>query len=85
MLINTGCQALSFWPAEANEPDGNVFEVSDWLWGPDVIVGFIVVVASLYLLVVLGFLDGTPGPNRFGRSPKGIGGDPADKAAEVFS
>ncbi|WP_292061833.1 DUF805 domain-containing protein [Brevundimonas sp. UBA7664] len=42
-------------------------------------------VASFYLLVVLGFLDGTPGPNRFGRSPKGIGGDPADKAAEVFS
>ena len=40
---------------------------------------------NLYLLVFLGFLDGTPGPNRFGRSPKGIGGDPADKAAEVFS
>lgn len=40
---------------------------------------------NLYLLVVQGVLDGTPGPNRFGRSPKGIGGDPADKAAEVFS
>ncbi len=26
--------------------------------------------AALYLLVVLGFLDGTPGPNRFGPSPK---------------
>ena len=34
---------------------------------------------------VLGILDGTPGPNRFGRSPKGIGGEPADTAAEVFS
>lgn len=42
-------------------------------------------VVNLYLVVVLGFLDGTQGPNRFGRSPKGIGGDPADKAAEVFS
>ena len=42
-------------------------------------------VASLYLLVVLGFLDGTQGPNRFGRSPKGIGGDRADTAAEIFS
>ena len=41
--------------------------------------------ASLYLLVVLGFLAGTRGPNRFGRSPKGIGGEPADKAADVFS
>lgn len=40
---------------------------------------------NLYLLVTLGFLDGTKGPNRFGRSPKGIGGDPADTAAEVFS
>lgn len=40
---------------------------------------------NLYLLVTLGFLDGTQGPNRFGRSPKGIGGEPADKAADVFS
>ena len=43
------------------------------------------VVAGLYVLVVLGFLDGTPGPNRFGRSPKGIGGERADVAADVFS
>jgi len=40
---------------------------------------------NLYLLVVLGFLDGTPGPNRFGRSPKGIGGDLPDQTAKVFS
>jgi|LauGreSBDMM110SN_4_FD.fasta_scaffold34886_2 uncharacterized membrane protein YhaH (DUF805 family) len=40
--------------------------------------------ASLYLFVVVGCLDGTPGPNRFGRSPKGLGGDPADKAADIF-
>ncbi len=44
-----------------------------------------IVGVNLYLLVVLGFLDGTRGPNRFGRSPKGIGGDPAGTAAEVFS
>lgn len=43
------------------------------------------VAINLYLLVTLGVLDGTQGPNRFGRSPKGLGGDPADKAAEVFS
>ena len=43
------------------------------------------VAVNFYLLVVLGILDGTPGPNRFGRSPKGIGGEPADTAAEVFS
>lgn len=46
---------------------------------------FAIAVVNLYLMVVLGFLDGTQGPNRFGRSPKGIGGDPADKAADVFS
>ncbi len=28
---------------------------------------------SLALLVTQGFLDGTPGPNRYGQSPKGLG------------
>jgi len=41
-------------------------------------------IASLYALIVLGFLDGTRGPNRFGRSPKGLGGDPTDQTAQVF-
>ena len=40
---------------------------------------------DLYLLVVLGILDGTRGPNRFGRSPKGIGGGLPDQTAKVFS
>jgi len=31
---------------------------------------------SLWFFVTLGFLDGTQGPNRFGPSPKGIGGAP---------
>ncbi len=30
-------------------------------------------VIGFWLLVTLGFLDGTPGPNRYGQSPKGIG------------
>jgi len=42
------------------------------------------VLASIYSLIVLGFLDGTPGPNRFGSSPKGLGGDPTDATAQVF-
>lgn len=41
-------------------------------------------IASLYALIVLGFLDGTPGPNRFGRSPKGLGDDPGDQTAHLF-
>ena len=40
---------------------------------------------KLWLIVTLGFLDGTPGPNRFGPSPKGIGGDTPGETAKVFS
>lgn len=48
-------------------------------------VTFATLGVQLYLLVVLGFLDGTRGPNRFGRSPKGVGGDLPDQTAKVFS
>lgn len=85
VLVNLACQALSFWPTESYGVAGRALDNGDWVGGSGLIAGLIIVAASLYLVVVLGFLDGTPGPNRFGRSPKGIGGDPADKAAEVFS
>lgn len=39
---------------------------------------------GIYLLVVLGILDGTKGPNRFGPSPKGVTG-PVVNAADQFS
>ncbi|RZI99376.1 MAG: DUF805 domain-containing protein [Brevundimonas sp.] len=42
-------------------------------------------VIGLYLLVALGIMDGTQGPNRFGLSPKGIGGLGPDQSADVFS
>ncbi len=41
-------------------------------------------IIGLYLLITLGFLDGTQGPNRFGPSPKGIAGSTA-ATAETFS
>jgi uncharacterized membrane protein YhaH (DUF805 family) len=44
-------------------------------------IGLIPIVGPLWLLVELGFLDGTQGPNKYGPSPKGIGGD-APAAAE---
>ena len=45
------------------------------LWAlPLMLAGVLNAVGSLYLLIVLGFLDGTPGPNRFGPSPKGLSG-----------
>ena len=34
------------------------------------LVGLISLLAVLYVVVVAGFMDGTPGPNRFGPSPK---------------
>lgn len=34
------------------------------------LIGALQLAALLYLLITLGFLDGTPGPNRFGESPK---------------
>ena len=45
-----------------------------------VLIGLIPIIGAIWLLVELGFLDGTQGPNRFGPSPKGIGGDAAAPA-----
>ncbi len=39
-------------------------------------------IIGLYLLITLGFLDGTQGPNRFGPSPKGLAGQSASVANE---
>ena len=40
------------------------------LW---ILLVFIPILGWLWLLVDMGFLDGTPGPNKFGPSPKGLG------------
>lgn len=53
---------------------------------PDILLmglfGLFSMVAGLYLLVTLGFLDGTPGPNEYGASPKGYAGYSIDLADE---
>jgi len=36
------------------------------------LIGFIPFIGGIWLLIELGFLDGTQGENRFGPSPKGI-------------
>jgi len=41
-----------------------------------VLTGFIPVVGGIWTLIECGILDGTPGPNRFGLSPKGVAGPP---------
>ncbi|WP_426043436.1 DUF805 domain-containing protein [Caulobacter sp. DWR3-1-2] len=43
--------------------------VVGWIWG----------------FIELGFLDGTQGRNRYGKSPKGIGGETDSKLAEIFA
>lgn len=44
------------------------------------LINLLPIIGGLWALVECGFLDGTPGPNRFGPSPKGIGG-----TAEAFA
>ncbi len=46
-----------------------------WWW-----IGFVPVIGWIWLLVLL-CLDSTPGPNRFGPNPKGIGGFGAEQGA----
>jgi uncharacterized membrane protein YhaH (DUF805 family) len=46
-----------------------------WWW-----IGFVPVIGWIWLLVLL-CLDSTPGQNRFGPNPKGIGGYGAEPAA----
>jgi uncharacterized membrane protein YhaH (DUF805 family) len=38
------------------------------------LISLIPLIGGIWLLIELGFLDGTQGPNRFGPSPKGIAG-----------
>jgi len=40
------------------------------------LAAFPLIALFVYFVVVLGFLDGTQGPNRFGPSPKGVGDAP---------
>ncbi len=49
-----------------------------WVW---IFISFIPLVGAIWALVECGFLDGTPGPNRFGPSPKGVTGPAVAPAA----
>lgn len=44
------------------------------------LINLLPIIGGLWALIECGFLDGTPGPNRFGPSPKGLGG-----TAEAFA
>ena len=36
------------------------------------LIGAIPVIGLIWIIIECSFLDGTPGPNRFGESPKGL-------------
>jgi uncharacterized membrane protein YhaH (DUF805 family) len=42
-----------------------------WTW---VFIAFVPFIGAIWSLVECGFLDGTPGPNKYGPSPKGLTG-----------
>jgi uncharacterized membrane protein YhaH (DUF805 family) len=42
-----------------------------WIW---VLINLIPFIGGLWALIECGFMDGTQGPNKYGPSPKGIGG-----------
>lgn len=42
-----------------------------WFW---IFIGLIPLIGGFWVLIECGFLEGTLGPNRFGPSPKGVGG-----------
>jgi uncharacterized membrane protein YhaH (DUF805 family) len=46
---------------------------------------FIPIVGGFWVLINLGILDGTQGKNRFGPSPKGIGGGDERELEQVFA
>jgi uncharacterized membrane protein YhaH (DUF805 family) len=49
------------------------------------LIEFIPIVGGFWALINLGVLDGTQGRNRFGPSPKGIGGDVDPELENVFA
>ena len=77
--------ALNYWPMDTYAAAGRSFDAGDMAGAVPMIIGAVSLLAGLYQVIVLGILDGTPGPNRYGRSPKGVGGDLPDQTARVFS
>jgi uncharacterized membrane protein YhaH (DUF805 family) len=75
MALTVASYAAALAPEGAFTAAGQLFDRGVWIGGFFLLIGVAGTLGSLYLLVVLGFLDGTPGPNRFGPSPKS--GDPA--------
>lgn len=73
MLVNL----LLLWPSLANSVKRcHDRDKSGW-WLLPMYLACFTIVGVLWPLIELGFMDGTPGPNRFGPSPKGLAAGPA--------
>ncbi len=70
MALTVAGYLAALTPEGAFTSAGLMFDRGVWIGGFFLLIGVAGTLGSLYLLVVLGFLDGTPGPNRFGPSPK---------------
>ncbi len=82
-IIGWVVELALLWPSLANSVkrchDRNK---SGW-WLIAYYLACFTIIGALWPLIELGFLDGTQGPNRFGPSPKGIGGPVVAPAAPV--
>ena len=70
MWLTVASYVATLAPPGAFTFAGQLFDRGVWIAGLFLLIGAAGTLGALYLLVVLGFLDGTPGPNRFGPSPK---------------
>ena len=62
------------WPSVANSVKRlHDRDKSGW-WLLGMYLAIFTVIGALWPLIELGFLDGTPGPNKYGPSPKGLTG-----------
>jgi uncharacterized membrane protein YhaH (DUF805 family) len=62
------------WPSLANSVKRLHDRDKAWWWIILMYLACLTFVGILWPLIELGFLDGTPGPNQYGPSPKGLGG-----------
>ncbi|WP_165188187.1 DUF805 domain-containing protein [Caulobacter soli] len=80
----SGWLALVYWvPSIAS----NIVDMApaDSFVAPRMGLKIVAGIIGLWFLIEFGFMDGTQGPNRYGKSPKGVGGDTRDKLEEVFA
>ena len=70
MWLTVASYVAALAPPGAFTFASQLFDRGVWIAGVFLVIGVAGTLGALYLLVVLGFLDGTPGPNRFGPSPK---------------